>query len=114
MDESKSVRVGLLRRAAIRRRESGRILAWRIHQFLHAREDETLDERQVALDAHRWIDNYRAVCRYEVLYEAAATPITYWIVNNLKRAEGIDVYDRGTNFNPFARNRSEQRAMENL
>ncbi len=28
MDESKSVRVGLLRRAAIRRRESGRILAW--------------------------------------------------------------------------------------
>jgi len=27
------------------------------------------------------------------------------IVNSLKRAEGIDVYDRGTNFNPLARNR---------
>jgi uncharacterized integral membrane protein (TIGR00697 family) len=46
----------------------------------------------------------------KVLYEALATPFTYLIVNNLKRAEGIDVYDRDTNFNPFARNRSEQRA----
>jgi len=44
---------------------------------------------------------------FKVIYEVAATPITYWIVNNLKRAEGIDVYDRGTNFNPFARNREE-------
>src|ERR1700730_2801337 len=42
---------------------------------------------------------------FKVIYEAAATPITYWVVNNLKRAEGIDVYDRGTNFNPFARSR---------
>jgi uncharacterized integral membrane protein (TIGR00697 family) len=42
---------------------------------------------------------------FKVIYEAAATSITYWIVNSLKRAEGIDVYDRGTNFNPFARNR---------
>jgi uncharacterized integral membrane protein (TIGR00697 family) len=42
----------------------------------------------------------------KVIYETVATPITYWIVNNLKRAEGIDVYDRNTNFNPFARNRS--------
>ena len=41
----------------------------------------------------------------KVIYEAVATPITYWIVNSLKRAEGIDVYDRGTNFNPFARSR---------
>ena len=39
----------------------------------------------------------------QVIYEVVATPITYWIVNNLKRAEGVDVYDRGTNFNPFAR-----------
>src|SRR5207237_597613 len=36
-------------------------------------------------------------------FEAVSTPISYWIVNSLKRAEGIDVYDRGTNFNPFAR-----------
>ena len=41
----------------------------------------------------------------KVIYETVATPITYWIVNNLKRAEGIDVYDRNTNFNPFARSR---------
>jgi len=39
----------------------------------------------------------------KVLYEAAATPLTYLVVNGLKRAEGIDVFDRGTNFNPFAR-----------
>lgn len=39
----------------------------------------------------------------KVLYEALATPITYLVVNRLKRAEGVDVYDRGTDFNPFAR-----------
>jgi uncharacterized integral membrane protein (TIGR00697 family) len=44
---------------------------------------------------------------FKVFYEALATPITYWIVNSLKRAEGIDVYDRETNFNPFARNREQ-------
>ena len=37
----------------------------------------------------------------KVLYEAAATPVTYWVVNSLKRAEGIDVYDEGVDFNPF-------------
>src|SRR3989440_3018665 len=41
----------------------------------------------------------------KVLYEAAATPLTYLVVNKLKRAEGVDVYDRDTNFNPFARSR---------
>jgi queuosine precursor transporter len=41
----------------------------------------------------------------KVLYEVLATPLTYLIVNKLKRAEGVDVYDRDTNFNPFARNR---------
>ncbi len=35
-------------------------------------------------------------------YEAVATPITYWIVGFLKRKEGLDVYDRDTNFNPIA------------
>jgi uncharacterized integral membrane protein (TIGR00697 family) len=39
----------------------------------------------------------------KVLYEALATPLTYLVVNKLKRAEGVDVYDRDTNFNPFAR-----------
>jgi queuosine precursor transporter len=37
----------------------------------------------------------------KVIYEAAATPFTYLIVNSLKRAEGVDVYDQGTDFNPF-------------
>jgi len=27
-------------------------------------------------------------------------------VNKLKRSEGVDVYDRDTNFNPFARSRA--------
>jgi uncharacterized PurR-regulated membrane protein YhhQ (DUF165 family) len=42
----------------------------------------------------------------KVLYEAATTPLTYLVVNKLKRAEGVDVYDRDTNFNPFARQAS--------
>jgi len=37
----------------------------------------------------------------KVLYEVAATPLTYWIVNALKRREGVDVFDKGTDFNPF-------------
>jgi uncharacterized integral membrane protein (TIGR00697 family) len=43
----------------------------------------------------------------KVIYEAAATPLTYLVVNRLKRAEAVDVYDRNTNFNPFARNREQ-------
>ena len=42
----------------------------------------------------------------KVLYEVLLTPVTYWAVNSLKRAEGIDVFDRSTNFNPFARTQS--------
>lgn len=34
--------------------------------------------------------------------EVAFTPVTYKIVNFLKRAEGEDYYDRNTDFNPFA------------
>jgi uncharacterized integral membrane protein (TIGR00697 family) len=34
-------------------------------------------------------------------YEAILTPLTYRIVNFLKRREGIDVYDHATRFNPF-------------
>ncbi len=37
----------------------------------------------------------------KVLYEVLATPLTYYIVNKLKKTEGIDVYDRGINYNPF-------------
>lgn len=35
------------------------------------------------------------------VYEAAATPVTYGVVNFLKRKEGVDVYDHGTRFNPL-------------
>ncbi len=38
---------------------------------------------------------------FKSLYEAAATPLTYLVVNALKRREGVDVYDRDTNFNPL-------------
>lgn len=33
-------------------------------------------------------------------YEALATPLTYLVVNALKRAEGVDVFDRQTDFRP--------------
>jgi uncharacterized integral membrane protein (TIGR00697 family) len=33
--------------------------------------------------------------------EALMTPVTYVVVNALKRMENEDYYDRGTNFNPF-------------
>lgn len=38
---------------------------------------------------------------FKVVYETLVTPITYAFVGWLKRAEGIDVYDRGINYNPF-------------
>jgi queuosine precursor transporter len=37
----------------------------------------------------------------KVLYEAAATPVTYMVVNFLKRKEGVDVFDENVSFNPF-------------
>jgi queuosine precursor transporter len=38
---------------------------------------------------------------FKSIYEAAATPLTYLVVNALKRHEGVDVYDRETTFNPL-------------
>lgn len=38
---------------------------------------------------------------FKVVYEVLATPLTYAVVNFLKRAEGVDYYDRHTNFSPF-------------
>jgi hypothetical protein len=37
---------------------------------------------------------------FKVVYEVLATPLTYVIVAWLKQKEGVDVYDRETNFNP--------------
>lgn len=37
----------------------------------------------------------------KVAWEAALTPVTYAVVGTLKRREGIDIYDVGTDFSPF-------------
>ena len=37
----------------------------------------------------------------KVIYESAVTPLTYLVVNFLKKSEGVDVYDVGTDFSPF-------------
>lgn len=38
---------------------------------------------------------------FKVAVEVILTPVTYAVVNFLKRAEGIDVFDVDTDFNPF-------------
>ncbi len=38
----------------------------------------------------------------KVVYETLMTPITYAVVNYLKRTEGVDYFDYETNFSPFA------------
>lgn len=37
----------------------------------------------------------------KVAWEVLLTPLTYLVVGGLKRAEGLDVYDRETDFTPF-------------
>ena len=37
----------------------------------------------------------------KVIWEALLTPVTYAVVGWLKRREGVDVFDRGTDFTPF-------------
>lgn len=37
----------------------------------------------------------------KVLWEAVLTPVTYVVVNRLKRHEGVDLFDEGTDFTPF-------------
>jgi queuosine precursor transporter len=39
----------------------------------------------------------------KVLWEALLTPVTYAVVSFLKTREGVDVYDTGTEFSPFAK-----------
>lgn len=38
---------------------------------------------------------------FKVLYEVLVLPITTWAVRRVKASEGVDVYDRGVNYNPF-------------
>ncbi len=40
---------------------------------------------------------------FKVGVETVLTPLTYRLVNGLKKAEQEDVFDRDTNFNPFVR-----------
>ena len=37
----------------------------------------------------------------KVLYEILVLPLTAWIVRSVKKAEGIDTFDQGVNYNPF-------------
>lgn len=39
----------------------------------------------------------------KVLWEALLTPLTYAVVGYLKAREGVDVFDEGTDFSPFAK-----------
>jgi uncharacterized integral membrane protein (TIGR00697 family) len=39
---------------------------------------------------------------FKCAVEAAMTPVTYAVVNRLKKSEGEDYFDRETNFNPFS------------
>lgn len=38
----------------------------------------------------------------QVAWETLLTPVTYRIISVMKRAEGVDVFDRGTDFTPFS------------
>ena len=40
--------------------------------------------------------------RFKVIYQVAATPLTYTVVGYLKRHEGLDPSDYRTNFCPIA------------
>jgi len=37
----------------------------------------------------------------KVAWEVLLTPLTYWVVGTLKRREGVEVFDAGTDFSPF-------------
>ncbi|RPJ41025.1 MAG: VUT family protein [Candidatus Latescibacterota bacterium] len=41
-------------------------------------------------------------CLFKIGVEVALTPVTYFVVNRLKRAEKEDFYDRDTDFTPFS------------
>ena len=51
-------------------------------------------DQVLALALTQWI--------FKIIFEVAATPLTYAIVNFLKKNEGIDHYDTDTSFSPFS------------
>ena len=38
---------------------------------------------------------------FKVMYEILILPVTSWVVRRTKKSEGVDVYDRGIDYNPF-------------
>ena len=46
-------------------------------------------------------------CEITTGWEALLTPVTYAVVGFLKRHEGVEVFDTGTDFSPFAKARAE-------
>lgn len=42
----------------------------------------------------------------KVAWEALLTPVTYLVVNKLKNAEGVDLYDTETDFSPFSKSKA--------
>lgn len=46
----------------------------------------------------------------KVLWEAVLTPVTYAVVGQLKKAEGIDLFDTDTDFSPFSSHRKREQA----
>ncbi len=106
-----------------------RISLRHVREQLRARQDEDLDPRPLAVDAHRRLDLcgefVDSVIFYFVAFygrmpwphlvaimftqyvlksgwEIVAAPLTYRVVAFLKRAENEDYYDIGTNFTPFS------------
>ncbi len=60
-----------------------------------------------ALGVFRWEDALSLIVSnyiFKVGIEALMTPLTYRVVDGLKRAEDEDFYDRDTDFNPFKLN----------
>jgi queuosine precursor transporter len=59
-------------------------------------------------------DTLLAVMAFNLLFkigvEVVFTPVTYAVVGALKRAEGVDTYDRDTNFTPFSLEDEGERA----
>jgi len=51
--------------------------------------------------AHKMVEIIVTGYLFKVVYEVLATPLTYLVVNWLKRAEHVDTFDTHTNFNPF-------------
>ena len=52
--------------------------------------------------ADQLVDVIIAQYLFKTIWEAVMYPATAAVVRFLKRVEGVDFYDRGTNFNPFS------------